>query len=346
MVDSDLLNVARALPKIDLHRHLEGSVRLETLIDIAREYEIEMPEYDIETLRPFVQMIPGEAHDSRHFLAKFYTIRQFFRSPDVIRRVTQEAVADAAADNVKYLELRFTPRALTSIMGCSYHDVIDLVCQASAQAAREHLIEVRLIVSLNRHESLEIGEQVFQAALDFSRDGIAAIDLAGNEADFSALPFQGLFERAKRAGFGVTIHAGEWGGAQNIRDAIERLYADRIGHGVRVVEDPALMDWLAERGTTLEICPTSNVHSGVVPDWSQHPLPHLFRQQLRTTINTDDPLLSDITLSHEIAYALNDMTLTMDEVKQNILTAARSAFLPDLARSMLVDRFERWLGVA
>jgi adenosine deaminase len=329
---------------VELHRHLEGSVRLPTLIEIALEYGIEMPEYDVETLRPFVQMMPGEPHNWQHFLGKFQTLRQFYRSPDVIRRVTREVIEDAAVDNVKYLELRFTPRALSNIINCSYHEVVSWVCDAASDASRDFDIMVRLILSMNRHESVEIGEEVLSAALDYCDRGVVAVDLAGNEQSFSARPFNSVFEGAKEAGLGITIHAGEWGEAENVRDAIEHLGAVRVGHGVRLVEDETLLPLLLERGIVLEICPTSNVQSGVVADFDAHPLPWLFRQQVLTTINTDDPLVSNITLSDEIERSVNYMGMSLDEVKQITLIAAQAAFLPESERSALVARFESWFN--
>ena len=346
MGDEHLLDEVRALPKIELHRHLEGSVRLDTLVAIAGDYGFEMPEYDVESLRPFVQMMPGETRNSQHFLAKFLTLRQFFRSPEIIKRVAREAVADAAADNVKYMELRFTPPALSNIIKCSYHNVIDWVSSAVEDEAARQGIEVRLILSMNRHESAEIGENVFRAALDFRDRGVVALDICGNEAGFSAVPFRGLFEQVKEAGFGVTIHAGEWAGAENIRDAIENLHADRIGHGVRAPEDPKLVEWLAERGTVLEMCPTSNYQSGVIPDWPLHPLLQLYQQGVPTTINTDDPMVSDITLSDEMFRAITVLSFTLDDVKEQTLSAARAAFLPEDERDDLVSKFGEWLYAA
>jgi adenosine deaminase len=344
LADNPLLTTIRALPKIDLHRHLEGAVRLDTLVSIAQEYGIEMPEYSAEDLRPFVQMMPNETHNSQHFLAKFQTLRQFFRSPEIIKRVAYEAIADAAADNIKYLELRFTPPALSSVMKCTYHEVVDWVCTAVAEASVEHGIEVRLILSMNRHESTDIGEQVLLTALDFRDRGVVALDLAGNEGDFPADPFRGVFQKVKEAGFGITIHAGEWGGAKNIRHAIKHLHATRIGHGVRAVEDAKLCALLVKSNIVLEVCPTSNIHSGVVDDWLRHPLPNLCQQHVLTTINTDDPLVSNITLSDEIERAVTKLSLTLDDVKQQILTAARAAFLPDSERTALVAKFESWLA--
>jgi adenosine deaminase len=337
-------NMIRTLPKIELHRHLEGSVRLETLVAIARESGIEMPEYTVEDLRPFVQMMPNETRNSQHFLAKFQTLRQFFRSPEIIKRVAYEVVEDAAFDNVKYLELRFTPPALSNVMNCSYHEVVDWVCMATADAAAKYEIEVRLILSMNRHESTEIGEKVLQTALDFRDRGVVALDLAGNEGGFPAAPFRKVFKKVKDAGFGITIHAGEWAGADNVRHAIEHLYADRIGHGVRAVEDKGLCELLAQRRVVLEVCPTSNLHSGVVDSWPQHPLLKLRQRQILTTINTDDPLVSDITLSDEIEQVMANLPFTLDDVKQQILTAAHAAFLPESERVALAAKFESWLS--
>ncbi|MBZ0281471.1 MAG: adenosine deaminase [Anaerolineae bacterium] len=345
MVDDALLNAVHTLPKIELHRHLEGSVRLETLVDIARDAGIEMPEYDIETLRPFVQMMPSEKRDHLHFLSKFHTLRQFFRSPEIIKRVAREVVLDCAADNIRYLELRFTPRALSSVMGCSYDEVIRWVCETASETAAENNMQVRFILSMNRHESLEIGQQVLQAAIDYRDLGIVALDLAGNEDGHPAAPFRDIFERARGEGLGVTAHAGEWDGTQSIRDAVEHLGAQRIGHGVRAFEDEQMIEWLIEHKTVLEICPTSNVHSGVVADWTAHPLQKLFNNHVLTTINTDDPLVSNITLSDEIARAVQYMGMTLADIKTQIRTAAAAAFLPDSDRAALVAKFDSWLNV-
>jgi adenosine deaminase len=344
LVENELLNTIRAMPKIELHRHLEGSVRLETLLSIAVEHDITLPRFDPDGLRPFVQIMPGEPHDWQNFLSKFHVLRQFYRSPEIIKRVASEAVADAAADNIKYMELRFTPQALNNIIGCSYEEVVGWVAEAVQEMSAKHQIQVKLILSMNRHESVEIGERVLEAALAHCHSGVVGVDLAGQEAGFSAEPFCPLFAQAKEAGLGVTIHAGEWDGASNVRNAVESLSADRIGHGIRALEDPSVVALLVERGTVLEVCPTSNVQSGVIPSMEKHPLPHLFHQRVRTTINTDDPVVSGITLSDELTCAVANMKLSLDEVKQNILTSAQSAFLPQPEREALVAQFQSWLN--
>src|SRR5262245_31043873 len=175
LVENELLNTMRAMPEIELHRHLEGSVRLETLLSIAVDYDITLPRFDPEGLRPYVQIMPGEPHDWQHFLSKFQVLRQFYRSPDIIKRVASEAVSDAAADNIKYMELRFTPQALNNIIECSYEQVVGWVSEAVRETAERHHIQVKLIVSMNRHESVEIGRRVLNAAMAHSRNGVVGV---------------------------------------------------------------------------------------------------------------------------------------------------------------------------
>jgi adenosine deaminase len=331
------------MPKIELHRHFEASLRLETMLDIARQTGIEMPEYELETLRPFVQLMPGEERSSKHFLSKFMTLRQFFRSPEIIERIAREIVEDAARDNVQYMELRFTPKALANIIQIPLEATVPLVCDAANAAADEFGIIVRHIVSMNRHESVEYGEPVLRAAINNQNRGVVGLDLAGDEANFPGLEFRPLFKRAKAAGLGITVHAGEWGGADSIWNAIGNLGADRVGHGVGVLGDPAMVQVLIDRGIVLEVCPTSNYLSGVVGSLDQHPLLDLTSMGVLTTINTDDPVICNITLSDEIAGAV-EMGATWDEVKQYIIRGARAAFLPASQREELAQMFENQLA--
>lgn len=332
-----------ALPTIELHRHLEGSLRLSTLVDVANACDLPLPR-TADGLRPLVQVVPGEPRSWDVFLSKFRILRQFFRSEDIIRRVVREAVADAAADGVRYLELRFTPVALANAIGAPFASVIGWVCEeATAEAARCG-IETRLIVSINRHESHELGASVFDAAFDFTGHGVVAVDLAGREPEVDVRPFGPLFERARAHGLGVTIHAGEWVGAQGVREALEVFAPERIGHGVRAADDPALLDLLARRGTVLEVCPTSNVDSGVVPALDQHPLPALLRAGVRVTLNTDDPGLCNLTLSDEFARVRAALPVSDGDLAQMIVTAAEAAFLPVEQRRTLVAAYrDRWM---
>lgn len=339
-----LLDTVQNLPKVELHRHLEGAMRIQTLLDVARKNDRELANITLDELRPHVQMVPGQAFSAEEFLRKFKTLRQFYNSPETIRRIAREVVEDAAADNVRYMELRFTPRALTNVLQCSYSDVMDWVCGTVRKTAEKHGIDVRLIVSMNRHESIKTGEEVLDVAIDHREQGVVGIDLAGAEANYSCKPFAPIFRRARANGLRTTIHAGEWAGPNSVRDAVLELEADRIGHGIRAAEDSTTVKLLVERGTVLEVCPTSNLHSGVVGDLAHHPLIALYRAGVRTTINTDDPLISNITLTTEMLDVMFEMKFTLDDIKRHTFHAAAGAFLPDDERGALVKKFEDWFA--
>jgi adenosine deaminase len=220
---------------------------------------------------------------------------------------------------------------------------MEWVIRSSQEAARKNNIQVGLIASVNRHESLDLAEQVAWLAADHIQDGLVGLDLAGNEAEFSALPFQGLFKEARESGLRITIHAGEWAGAANVREAIEGLGAERIGHGVRVLEDDNVTALAAERKTTFEVCVTSNYQSGVVADLGHHPLASMLNQGLNATVNTDDPSVSRITLSHEYQVACEDLGIPLDVLKQTVLAAAEASFLPEDERIKLVASLQKEL---
>ena len=337
-----VLKQYRALPKVELHRHLEGSLRLKTMLDVADQHGITIPA-DIIRLSNLVQMQDDELFSFQNFLAKFNTLRLFYKSPEVITRITREAVEDAARDNVKYMELRFTPVALSRAERFPLHDVIDWVVSSAQDASREFGILVKLIVSVNRHESPELAEQVAWLAVEHLDTGIVGLDLAGNEAEFSSRPFYGLFKEARQAGLHITIHAGEWGPAANVREALEALGAERIGHGVRILEDDSIIDLARERATPFEVCVTSNYQTGVVPMADPHPLSRMMACGLNVTVNTDDPSISRITLSHEYHVVCDELGLSDKDLKGCVLAAANAAFLRDVERADLLASLKKEL---
>jgi adenosine deaminase len=334
----------RSLPKVELHRHLEGSLRLDTMLDIAREFGVTVPA-SLHRLSGLVQVQEQDPLTFQNFLAKFNTLRLFYRSPEVIRRVAREAVEDAARDNVRYMELRFTPVALGRAESFPLREVMGWVCSSAAQAAAESGIRIGLIASVNRHESTELAEQVATLAVDFRDRGVVGMDLAGNEAEFSAEPFAGIFAGVRQAGLHLTIHAGEWAGAANVREAIEGLEAERIGHGVRVMEDESVVALALERGTTFEVCVTSNYQSGVVNDLRQHQLPAMLRAGLDVTINTDDPSVSRIDLSHEYQLVCEEFGVPLERLKERVLAAAEAAFLVGESKDRLVATLKQELNI-
>jgi adenosine deaminase len=191
---------------------------------------------------------------------------------------------------------------------------------------------------------VELAEQVASLAAARCGNGLVGLDLAGNEAEFPAKPFAGIFREAQQSGLKLTIHAGEWGGAANIRDAFEIFNADRIGHGVRVVDDPSVMALARERGTAFEVCVTSNYQTGVTPASSVHPLMKMLQEGINVTICSDDPSISQITLTDEYHRVCEDMDLNPAKLKERILAAGRAAFLPEQERHKLIDELKQELN--
>lgn len=326
------------LPKVELHRHLEGSLRLRTLLDVGRAHGLTLP--NTGKLRELVQIGENEEYSFSNFLSKFETLRLFYRSPEVIERITRETIEDAAADNIRYLELRFTPVALGRAEGFPMGEVMDWVIEGTLNAQQEFGVKTGLIVSFNRHEPVELAEKVVELAAERIDRGIVGVDMAGDEAHYPGRGFLGVFKRAKEAGLHLTVHAGEWGGPENIMDAILYMHADRIGHGVRVLEDPEVTALARDRGTAFEVCVTSNYQSGVIPSLTVHPLPRMLSLGLNVTINTDDPSISQITLGDEYRLLCEDMGFTLQALRERVLCAAGAAFLPEAEKATLIASLE------
>ncbi len=328
-----------SLPKVDLHRHLEGSLRFETVRELARSQDMELP--PTAQLKGMVQVREDEPLTFENFLSKFATLRLFYRSPEIITRITRETIEDAAADNIRYLELRFTPVALSRAQDFPLDKVMDWVIEGTQQAEQEFGVKTRLIASLNRHESLALGAQVTYLAAERMQAGIVAIDLAGDEAGFSAEPFRDIMDYARDQGLHVCIHAGEWNGGENVAQAIDILGAERIGHGIRVFESPHAVESALLHNTTFEVCITSNYQSGAVSAIEAHPVMRMIEEGLNVTINTDDPGISNITLSDEYRLACEVLGLSVPGLRQRVLAAAHAAFLPTEELHALADTIAR-----
>lgn len=331
--DLIIYNRLKHLPKVDIHRHFEGSLRLSTLSEIARMFKMDLPA-DPTLLAPMVQMVE-EVADFQVFLAKFGTLRKFYQSPTIIKRIAYEVVADAAMDNVKYLELRFSPQALAAEKGFPLEDVTDWVIESVREAAEDFNIIVNLIITLVRHDPMHLAERVARIAMDRKDYGIVALDLAGDEVHFPADLFTGLFREAKQEGLKVTIHAGEWTGADSVRQAVLDIGADRIGHGVRALEDDSLMQILKERKIPLEMSLASNEQTGSVTSIIDHPLKEMWKRGIKVTLNTDDPTICNVTMTDELAFAADYQKMNFFCLYDLTWNALEAGFMLDSQRDKL-----------
>jgi adenosine deaminase len=324
----------QGFPLVELHRHLDGNVRLETVLDLGRRHGVALPAWTLEELRPHVEIVGREA-SLVDFLAKFAVLRQVMVDYDAVRRIVRENLEDAAREGIDYIELRFSPYFMAESYGLDPVGVVEAACDALEEADGVVPVKARLIGILSRHYGPEIGWREVDAAIRGRDRGVVALDLAGDEAGFPGELFVEHFRKAREAGLRTLAHAGEAAGAASVRQALDGLGAERIGHGVRAVEDPALLELLAERRVPLEVCPTSNVQTSTVASYAAHPLPALLRRGLAVTLNTDDPSISGIDLAHEYRVAEEELGLTPQELRTLQENALEAAFLTPEERRAL-----------
>jgi adenosine deaminase len=327
---------APALPLIDLHRHIEGSVRLETVLELARRHRIALPADQVESLRPHVQ-ITEPAPGVMAFIERIVLVARVFADLDACRRVAMESVLDAHAEGLDYVELRFSPWFMASAHALDPAAVTAVVVEGVEQGRRTTGLPVGLIGILSRTYGLDACTEELEALLT-RREAIVALDLAGDEPNYPCALFTRHFRRGRDAGWGVTIHAGEAAGAANVWSAIRDLGATRIGHGVRAVEDPALVEHMREHRVGIEANLTSNVQTSTVPDYASHPLRAMLDLGLSASINSDDPAISGITLRHELEVAAPAAGLDAAHVRLAQAHALAMAFLSAEEKTALATR--------
>jgi adenosine deaminase len=321
-------------PLIDLHRHLDGSMRLQTILDLGHQHNIPLPAWTEEGLKPHVVVL--EPHPGlMEFLAKFQWMIAVLADYEACRRVAYENVEDAAREGIRYIELRFSPCFMASHHHLDPSRVVEAVVEGVRQGERDFGVRVNLIGILTRTFGPGLAKRELNALLDH-KEHLVALDLAGDESSKPAELFIEHFKKGRDAGWRVTVHAGEAAGAESIVTSVEKLGAERIGHAVRAIDDPRVMDMLRERGIGIEANLTSNVQTSTVPDFASHPLRHFLDAGLLATINTDDPGISGIDLPYELDVAAPAAGLTPFQVDQALRNAWEIAFLSTTEKDSLM----------
>lgn len=313
-------------PLVELHRHLEGNVRLPTVLDLARRHGIELPAWTEEELKPHVRIATRVA-SLVDFIAKFAVLKEVIADYEAVRRIVRENLEDAAGEGIDYIELRFSPWFMGEEHGLDPHGVVEAACDALEEARGKIPVRAKLIGIIARDYGPETGRIELAAAIRGRDRGVVALDLAGDEAGHPGDLFVRHFAEAREAGLHTLAHAGEAAGAASVRQAVLGLGAERLGHGIRCLEDPAVVDLLRERRIPLEVCPTSNLHTSTVRDYASHPLPELLRRGLAVTLNSDDPGISGIDLAHEYRVAAEEIGLGEADLRRMQETALAAAFL-------------------
>jgi adenosine deaminase len=336
----DIRSMARAMPKAELHLHLDGSLRISTAMELARTRGVDAPTTYAAMRR--VLVVPEQVTDQAELLLAFDLPISLMQDADALERTAADLVEDKAFDRVRYAEIRWAPLLHTE-RGLTARQVVEAVQRGANDAAARLGIEVRLIATLMRTHPPEANLAFVR---DLERGGIperlVAVDLAGPEARApDPMEHARAIELARAIGLHVTLHAGEWGGAAQVRRSLT-LAPERIAHGPLAINDPDLVAELRSRGTWLDLCPTSNVQARIVPSIAEHPLRRLLHAGVPVTLSTDDLTVSDISLSDEYERAVTLIGLTLPELWTINLGAVEAAFCDDGTRGRLRDELTGW----
>ena len=324
------------LPLIDLHRHIDGSVRLTTILELGKKHGVRLPGATEEELRPYVQVIERQP-GVMAFIGKMLWMTAVLGDTAACQRIARENVGDAKREGIDYIELRFSPWFMAEPHGLDLDRVVNAVVTGVNEGIRETGVRVKLIGILSRTYGVEIAHQELRALLT-QREHLVALDLAGDEANFPPKLFVDHFKRARDAGLRVTVHAGESAGPESVWDALRLLGAERIGHGVRAMEDPKLVDYLLDNQVGIEANLTSNVQTSTVSNLAVHPLRQMLSRGLLASINTDDPGVSAIDLPYEFEVAAVAAGLSGEQIRQAQANALETAFLSNDEKAEIAAR--------
>ena len=313
-----------ALPKIELHCHLDGSLRTETIIDIARKEGIQLPSFDKDELQKEL-IAPLECESLDEYLKRFSLPNLVMQSKESLRRITFELFENATRENVKYLEVRFAP-LLHVLKGLSIEEVIQSVIEGMREAESRYEIKGNIILSCMRTMSVESAFEVVEKGKQFLGKGVVAIDLCASEEEGFCERFVDPIALANQYGYRITIHAGETGIGKNVLEAVELLGAERIGHGVFINECAEAYEIVKERQIVLEMCPTSNVQTKAVHHYSEHPIYKFHKDGIKVTINTDNRTVSDTTMEKEIDIINKEFNLSEEDYRQIYLNSVEASF--------------------
>jgi len=329
-VDREIL---RRLPKAELHCHLDGSVRPQTLLDLAADAGVEMPRQNATELAAYMKVT--DARSLEEYLQRFTTTLSVMQTAPALDRIAYELASDAAAEGVRYIEVRYAP-VLNVKRGLRLTDAVDAAVRGLERAEQDHRILGRVIVCALRNHSPSESMELAELAVAHTGKGVVGFDLAGGEAGNPASLHAQAFAYARRHDMACTCHAGEGDGAGSIREAIHECGAQRIGHGTRLIEDQSLTDYVNDRRIALEICLTSNVQTRAASSYATHPFRMYFDRGLNVVLNTDNRLMSGVTLTDEYEHASRELGFTFDELCQVALNGFDSAFVHHSIRERMI----------
>ena len=326
-----------SIPKTEIHIHLEGSIRTQTIIDVAKEYNLKLPAYEINELDTHVK-IYDQLRDLHAVLEAFDIFQRSIASPQVVERIAWELFEDSAKQNIKLFEVRFSPDWAFHGHDLDWDACLEGLLRAKARAGKEFDMAIGYIAITSR----SMGPDSCVKTVDWAirhKEHILGIDLADSERDFPLREFVKSVMKAKEAGLKVTIHTGEDTPASFVKETIELASPDRIGHGIHAIEDMQVVELLKERGITLEVNPWSNYLTNSVKTIEEHPLKRLFDLGVKVTINSDDPEVLETNLNNEYCIAHEVLGMSMDEIAACNRFACESSFIPEEEKNRVWEKY-------
>ncbi len=330
------LDFLHALPKTDLHVHLDGSLRLGTVRELAAKHDLGFDFQTDEDVRAVCQ-VPDDCESLVDYLRVFDITLKLMQTAAELTRIAYELAEDAHRENVRYMEVRYSPLLHTN-KGLDYDSVVAAVQEGLDLARRQFGIVCGQIICGIRHISAESSLELAELAVRWKGRGVVGFDLAGAEKDYPAKDHIAAFQKVLNNNISITIHAGEAFGAPSIHQALHYCRARRIGHGTHLIEDPDLMNWVNDHRIPVEICLASNLQTKAVPDYQSHPIRLFMEKGLRVTLNTDNRLVSGTTVTNEYRLAVENYDLGEDEVLGLVVNGFKSAFLPLKEKAQLIDQ--------
>ena len=327
--------ITKNLPLTDIHRHLDGNIRIETILELGQKFNLALPATTIDTLRPFVKVIEAEPNLVA-FLSKLDWGVAVLGDLEACYQVAYENVEDAKNAQIDYTELRFSPYYMALKHNLPVQGVVEAVVAGVAAGSRDFNVKTNLIGIMSR----SYGTEACQIELDgllSQKDKLVAVDLAGDELGKPGDLFVNHFKQVRDAGLRVTVHAGEAAGAESMWQAIKELGAERIGHGVKAIEDLKLMDYLAANKIGIESCLTSNLQTSTIADITNHPIKTFLNHGVMASLNTDDPAVEGIELPYEYEVAAIQAGLSLAQIKQVQINGLEMSFLSAQEKQALRD---------
>ncbi|MCF0148121.1 MAG: adenosine deaminase [Clostridium sp.] len=323
------------LPKVELHCHLDGSLRVETVIELAKKEGIDLDSYEYDYVKNLLTV--GETCSSLdEYLEKFDLPNMVLQTKENLRRASFELLEDAAKENIKYIEIRFAP-IFHIKNGLKLEEIIESVIEGIRDAEKIYEIKGNVIVSCIRGLDIKHVYDTMEAGSKFLGKGVVAIDLAATEKEDFVYEYVDAMKLAKEKGFRITIHAGETGFGKNVRDSIKLLGAERIGHGVFIYNDEEAYDLVKNLGVTLEMCPKSNIDTKAVNSYSNHPIYNYHNDGIKVNISTDNRTVSNVTLNEETNNVLKTFNITSDEYKEIYINNVQASFCDNKTKEKLIE---------